>query len=219
MRTLRGAWTTLADVFTAVPGDPPPRLPLAADDAGTFGARLNAHLVRRPGRLVAACLATVIGPAVVTQAGAMPVQPVAEVRPGLDAPLDRPSAPPVAGDLGTWVPVAVQAAATCPGLPAPVLLAIAQVESNLGLQPWTSAAGAQGPMQFLTATWAHYGADGDGDGVADIMNPLDAMHGAARLLCANGGADPERLPSAVWNYNHSDDYVRRVLALSRMLPV
>jgi hypothetical protein len=51
------------------------------------------------------------------------------------------------------------------------------------------------------------------------MNPVDAVHGAARLLCANGGADPARLPSAVWNYNHSDDYVRRVIALSRLIPV
>jgi hypothetical protein len=51
------------------------------------------------------------------------------------------------------------------------------------------------------------------------MNPVDAVHGAARLLCANGGGDPERLPSALWNYNHSDDYVRHVMALSRLGPV
>ena len=38
---------------------------------------------------------------------------------------------------------------------------------------------------------------------------------AARLLCANGGGDPARLASALWNYNHSDDYVHRVLAIAR----
>jgi membrane-bound lytic murein transglycosylase B len=48
-----------------------------------------------------------------------------------------------------------------------------------------------------------------------VRNPADAMHGAARLLCANGGADPARLPSAIWNYNHSDDYVRQVMVLAR----
>jgi hypothetical protein len=77
---------------------------------------------------------------------------------------------------------------------------------------------AVGPMQFLPSTWAAYGSDGDGDGLSDVMNPADAMQGAARLLCANGGADTGRLPSAIWNYNHSDDYVRQVLALARFTP-
>ena len=74
-------------------------------------------------------------------------------------------------------------------------------------------------MQFLPSTWAAYGVDGDGDGHTDVMNTVDAVHGAARLLCANGGADPDRLASALWNYNHSDDYVRQVMSLSRLLPV
>ena len=71
-------------------------------------------------------------------------------------------------------------------------------------------------MQFLPATWAAYGADGDGDGdgFADVLNPVDALHGAARLLCANGGAEPDRLDSALWNYNHSDHYVRQVLSMA-----
>ena len=72
-------------------------------------------------------------------------------------------------------------------------------------------------MQFLPATWAAYGADGDSDGLRDVMNPVDAVHGAARLLCANGGADPDRLHSALWN-NHSDDYVRQVISLARFIP-
>jgi membrane-bound lytic murein transglycosylase B len=93
-------------------------------------------------------------------------------------------------------------------------VAIADVETAFGRQASASVAGAQGPMQFLPATWAAYGADGDGDGVADVMNPVDAMYGAARLLCANGGGDPGHLPSALWNYNHSDAYVARVLALA-----
>jgi membrane-bound lytic murein transglycosylase B len=95
-----------------------------------------------------------------------------------------------------------------------VLLAIADVETGRGRRSGASPAGAEGPMQFLPGTWAAYGADGDGDGVADVTNPADALHGAARLLCANGAADPARLRSAVWNYNHSRDYVDRVLRIA-----
>jgi hypothetical protein len=66
-------------------------------------------------------------------------------------------------------------------------------------------------MQFLPATWASYGVDGDGDGVADVFNPADAVPGAARYLCANGGGDPARLRTALWHYNHSHAYVEAVL--------
>ena len=201
-------------MFTGVPAEPVPRpVAPATEDSNGFGNRLSAHLVRRPGRLVVACLATVLGPAVVAQAGAMTTPPAAQ-------PAEQPEAvsTPVPGERATWVPVARKAAATCPGLPSSVLVAIGHIESSLGLQTWTSSAGAMGPMQFMPATWAAYGVDGDGDGSTDIMNPVDAVHGAARLLCANGGGDPERLASALWNYNHSDDYVRHVLALSRLVP-
>ena len=215
MRSLRGAWAAVSDVFTAIPAEPSvPPVPVADDDASRFATRLTAHLVRRPGRLVAACLATVLGPAVVAQAGALTTAPPA----AQPAPQD-PVTTPVPGERETWVPLARQAAATCPGLPSSVLVAIGHVESSLGLQTWTSSAGAMGPMQFLPSTWAAYGVDGDGDGRTDIMNPIDAVHGAARLLCANGGGDPERLASALWNYNHSDDYVRHVIALSRLAPL
>jgi len=215
LRSLRGAWAALSDVFTGVPAVPPalPPAPLV-DDAGGFAKRLSAHLVRRPGRLIVACVASVLGPAVVAQAGATTTPaPVAQ-----PAELPETVIPPVPGVRATWVPLARKAAATCPGLPSSVLVAIGQIESSLGLQTWTSPAGAMGPMQFLPATWAAYGVDGDGDGSTDIMNTVDAVHGAARLLCANGGGDPERLASAIWNYNRSDDYVRHVIALSRLVP-
>jgi soluble lytic murein transglycosylase-like protein len=215
LRSLRGAWAAVSDVFTATPAAPsPPPVPPANDDAGAFANRLSAHLVKRPGRLVLACLATVLGPAVVAQAGAMTTPPPAAEPVALDSVIA-----PVPGEHDTWVPAAKRAAATCPGLPSSVLVAIGRIESSLGLQTWTSSAGAMGPMQFLPSTWAAYGVDGDGDGSTDIMNPVDAVHGAARLLCANGGGDPDRLASALWNYNHSDDYVRHVIALSRLSPV
>lgn len=215
MKLLGGAWAAVSDVFSAVPGEPtPPKAAPAGDDIG-FANRLSAHLVRRPGRLVVACLASVLGPAVVAQATSVTTQAAADA-PSAAEPADVGSTAPVPGERATWLPLARDAAATCPGLPSGVLLAIGHVESSLGLRTTTSSAGAMGPMQFLPATWAAYGVDGDGDGTVDIMNPVDAVHGAARLLCANGGADPARLASAVWNYNHSDDYVRHVIALSRL---
>jgi len=46
--------------------------------------------------------------------------------------------------------------------------------------------GAQGPMQFMPGTWRAYGVDGDGDGVADINNAIDAIYGAANYLVKHG---------------------------------
>ena len=111
----------------------------------------------------------------------------------------------------------IRAASTCPGLDPAVLAAIHTIETRRGRDRRVSVAGAVGPMQFLPATWAHYGIDGNGDGRADIRNFSDAVFSAARYLCANGGADPERLPTAVWNYNHSQAYVSAVLQLAQRL--
>lgn len=75
---------------------------------------------------------------------------------------------------------------------------------------------ALGPMQFIPQTWAVYGADANGDGVADIFNINDAALGAARYLCAAGGdlATPAGQQRAVFAYNHSGRYVAQVLALA-----
>jgi len=90
-----------------------------------------------------------------------------------------------------------------------VLAAIGKVECDHGRSqapgcnpPGTmNAAGATGPMQFLGSTWragtppmtvpqpgptardgAGYATDGDGDGIANVWDPADAIAGAARLL-------------------------------------
>ncbi len=52
---------------------------------------------------------------------------------------------------------------------------------------------AVGPMQFIPGTWRLWGADGNGDGVADPQNVEDAALAAGRYLCA-GGTGP--VPSA-----------------------
>ncbi len=111
-----------------------------------------------------------------------------------------------------------QAAATCSGLPWPVLAAIGQVESGHGTNTGPSSAGAMGPMQFLPSTFAAYAVDGDGDGVADIWNPADAIYSAARYLCANGaGAGPRALYNAIYRYNHADWYVLMVMDVAGQL--
>jgi membrane-bound lytic murein transglycosylase B len=110
------------------------------------------------------------------------------------------------------------AAATCSGLPWPVLAAIGQVESGHGTNVGPSAAGAMGPMQFLPSTFAAYAVDGGGDGTADIWDPADAIYSAARYLCANrGGAGPTGLYNAIWHYNHADWYVQMVINVAGVI--
>jgi hypothetical protein len=67
-------------------------------------------------------------------------------------------------------------------------------------------------MQFMPATWAEYGTDASGDGHADVQDPTDAVFSAARMLCANGAAQPGGLRGALWVYNHASWYVDLVLA-------
>jgi cell wall-associated NlpC family hydrolase len=93
-----------------------------------------------------------------------------------------------------------QAAGRCPGLPWPVLAGIGKVESNHNRPPGqVSRAGAQGPMQFLPATWTRYGADGNADGIADPMQPPDAIPAAADYLCGHHAATD--LVTAVASYS------------------
>jgi cell wall-associated NlpC family hydrolase len=88
-------------------------------------------------------------------------------------------------------------------IPWTILAGIGRTESDHGRNDGPSSAGALGPMQFLPATWAAYGDRGN------IMNPADAIPAAARDLIAHGA--PGNLPSAIFAYNHSPDYVSEVL--------
>ncbi len=88
------------------------------------------------------------------------------------------------------------------GIPWKYLAAINLVETATGRIRGTSSAGAQGPMQFMPATWAAYGAGGD------VNDTHDAIMGAARYLAANNGATD--IDNALYRYNHSDRYVRGV---------
>jgi membrane-bound lytic murein transglycosylase B len=70
-------------------------------------------------------------------------------------------------------------------------------------------------MQFLPSTWAAWGITAFGQpGPPDIMNPLDAVPSAARLLCAAGAGNAVTLSQAIFAYNHATWYVDEVLALA-----
>ena len=81
------------------------------------------------------------------------------------------------------------------------LAAINLIETCFGRIAGVSTAGAQGPMQFMPATWAAYGA-------GDVTAPRDAILAAGRYLAANGfGTDPD---GAIFRYNNAQQYVRAV---------
>ena len=111
------------------------------------------------------------------------------------------------------VKAAYVAAADRYAIPWTLLAGIGMAETGHGRITATSTAGAQGPMQFLPATWAAYGVDGTGDGRAVITDPADAVMSAANYLTAAGvTAGPAGVRRALHAYNHADWYVNDVLS-------
>lgn len=82
------------------------------------------------------------------------------------------------------------------------LAAINLIETHFGSIDGVSTAGAQGPMQFMPATFDAYGAGGD------ITSPHDSIMAAGRYLAANGFADDR--DHAIYRYNHANEYVQAV---------
>lgn len=104
------------------------------------------------------------------------------------------------------------AAANRYGLPWQLLAGIGMAETRHGANNNTSSAGAQGLMQFMPATFNHYGVDGDGDGRADIHNDADSIFSAANYLVASGAKKGQQgVIDALWAYNHSVAYRNDVL--------
>ena len=94
------------------------------------------------------------------------------------------------------------------GVPWYYLASIHLVETRMGRIRGLSSAGAQGPMQFMPATWAAYGR-------GDINDNHDAILGAARYLKANGA--PGDMQRALFNYNHSQFYVNALIAYAEVM--
>jgi cell wall-associated NlpC family hydrolase len=118
------------------------------------------------------------------------------------------------------------------GVPWTILAGIGTVESDNGQDPATgvhsgdNGFGAAGPMQIgiggaATNTWGGapihpasevvngVAADGDGDGIANVYDPADAIAGAAKYLVQAG---VQTSPSAaIFAYNHLQSYVQSVL--------
>jgi soluble lytic murein transglycosylase-like protein len=90
------------------------------------------------------------------------------------------------------------------------LAAINLIESAMGRIHGFSSAGAQGPMQFMPATWDRYGEGGD------ISSPHDSIVAAARYLAANGFAEGN-IDGALWNYNNSEHYVNAVKDIAAVI--
>jgi peptidoglycan DL-endopeptidase CwlO len=118
-------------------------------------------------------------------------------------------------------------------VPWTILAGIGKVESNdgrttlPGVTSGSNAFGAAGPMQIgiggaSTNSWggaaSHLASevvsgvatDEDGDGVASVYEPADAIAGAAKYLVAHGVQ--QNAAAAIFAYNHADWYVQEVLS-------
>jgi membrane-bound lytic murein transglycosylase B len=93
-------------------------------------------------------------------------------------------------------------AASASGVGWNYLAAINLIETRFGSIDGVSAAGAQGPMQFLASTFAAYGAGGD------INSSHDSIMAAGRYLAANGFANDR--DHAIYRYNNANEYVQAV---------
>jgi hypothetical protein len=120
--------------------------------------------------------------------------------------LDKPPANPSAGEQVSvaadcqtgvrkpgvvppeYVPWLLKAGALCPGITAPVLAAQLEAENGFrhGADAPASPTGAQGPAQFMPATWAVWGKDVDGSGPPPDVNSIpDAVMAQGALMCEN----------------------------------
>ena len=90
-----------------------------------------------------------------------------------------------------------------------VLASVNLVETNFGRLRNSSSAGAEGPMQFIPATWRAFGMGGD------VHDPHDAILGAANYLHHAGA--PGNYTRALFSYNNSYLYVDAVERLARQM--
>ncbi|MFG1945810.1 lytic murein transglycosylase [Nonomuraea sp. NPDC048826] len=90
-----------------------------------------------------------------------------------------------------------------------VLAAVMFAETKFGRVRSASHVGAQGPMQFMPATWKAYGMGGD------IQDHRDAIMAAANYLRATGA--PRDYRRALHAYNPSQAYVNAIQLHARQI--
>lgn len=105
----------------------------------------------------------------------------------ISEPTPTATSSPVAAPVSSFDEV-YKKAGEAYGVPWQILYGLHMTETGGrdGLIMNHSGSGARGPMQFMPGTWAAYGVDGNGDGVADIDNAVDAIYGAANFLAKHG---------------------------------
>lgn len=87
------------------------------------------------------------------------------------------------GRAAAYVAVLERAGGVCPEITPGLLAAQIEAESNWNPDA-TSGAGARGIAQFMPSTWTSVGMDGDGDGRADIDNPIDQIWSQGNYMCS-----------------------------------
>jgi hypothetical protein len=113
--------------------------------------------------------------------------------------------PPPAAELRGYYDEAEKAS----GVSWAYLAAIHLVETRMGRIHGNSTAGAQGPMQFIQATWDRYGEGGD------IADNHDAILAAGRYLEASNFAT--NIDRALFSYNNDDRYVAAIKAYAAVI--
>ncbi|MFC3245011.1 peptidoglycan DD-metalloendopeptidase family protein [Gordonia humi] len=87
----------------------------------------------------------------------------------------------VPAEFEPWI---IKAGTVCPEISAPLIAAQTHQESGgFQVQATNPKSGAAGPAQFMAATWAAKGVDGDGDGKKDIYSIADSMMSMAHYDC------------------------------------
>lgn len=125
----------------------------------------------------------------------------------------------VGGVPAEYVDVVVRAGSVCEGVSPSLVAAQADHESAHTWDPRiTSPAGAVGIAQFMPATWAVHGRDGDGDGAAEIANGIDSIWSQGNYICdlsaqvgswlAEGAVSGDPVDLALAAYNAGPGAVR-----------
>src|SRR5699024_5130736 len=107
----------------------------------------------------------------------------------------------------------------CSGLDWALLAAVGEAESDHGrsdlpgVASGENSAGAAGPMQFLSSTWAEVRTNHPEIG-SSRYEAANAIPAAAAYLCAQGAANGDT-EGALFAYNHSNSYVTTVQSQAR----